>query len=919
MVKSWDRNSKNITDIAGNGRYTSTGDGGPAINATFRSISEIDYDHIDNIIYVLDGPSRFIRAIDLKSGMIDSVVSGYSQMSSIALDKIRNLLYFSTNTRIFSYNIITNRVTLLAGTTASSYSGDNGPAFSATFRSITSIKIDHTKDLLYVCDTSSFVIRAINRTSGIIYLLAGTPNDQGTGGDHGPALNAQLSTPYSLDINFDSNILYVSNKFSFHIRSISLQSNYVPAYLPSTSTISTYIDNLAAPLYNSASVNPVSLAIDYEKNLLYFTDDSHRIRAIDRSSGAISIITTSSTTHSPRGLCIDSVNNLLYFADRFHYIKCLNRTSGVISLVAGTGYGYSGDGGPATEAKLAYPREFELDNNVMYIADHHSVVRAIDLYTNTISTFAGKGASYEDGILATNARLSFVRAIKISLDRLYLYIAEPNRIRAVHRLTGIITTIAGSQVAGWNGDNVLAKDVLFNNIYSLEIDRKYGLLYIGEVGRLRVMNLTSNMIKVFSGRGHIGNLSMYVDENLSPIDQGVGEVRGVAVDTINDLVYQSDFINGKIYVSRAFVPPIPDFGIITTIAGTGQSGYLGDTQPAILARLNNPMNNVYDSLYHLLYIADTDNNRVRVLNLTTGIIRMFAGGGSSSTSGILAVNAQLKKPVGIAIDSSRNLVYVSEMEANRIVVIDRSSGIISYLTSAVFDQPTGIVMDKYRDVLYVCDSNRNAVKYIDLSNGSIKNISEIGAPTSLPMGYPFALAYDDFRDVLYIAERDNHRIRAIALSKKHSTILVGNSSQSHGDCPDGVLASNDCINTPLGIAVDPLRNLLYISDSFNSVIRVVNITTNIIKKLAGTRQSPGSMDNVIAIYSQVNGVAGLSFNPVNNMLYVSDRSNHKIRAISLNPVCSESSCIQCNGVNMANTEVCSGRGVCNAPDSWIKL
>jgi DNA-binding beta-propeller fold protein YncE len=141
---------------------------------------------------------------------------------------------------------------------------------------------------------------------------------------------------------------------------------------------------------------------------------------------------------------------------------------------------------------------------------------------------------------------------------------------------------------------------------------------------------------------------------------------GVTVDSKNNLVYIADYNNNRIRVVNRTT------NIITTFAGNGNGGFSGDGGLATNAQLFRPSRVSVDSINNLVYIADDFNNRIRVVNQTTNIITTFAGNGNGGFSGDggLATNAQLSDPFEVLVDSINNLVYITDRGNNRIRVVN---------------------------------------------------------------------------------------------------------------------------------------------------------------------------------------------------------------------------------------------------------
>lgn len=353
------------------------------------------------------------------------------------------------------------------------------------------------------------------------------------------------------------------------------------------------------------------------------------------------------------------INNTIYI---YHYS---------INTVAGNGsYGYSGDGGPADQAQLCMPICVTVDaSGNLYIADYGSArVRKVDT-SGIITTIAGNGNSsgaIGDGGPAIEA---MVRPHGLTVDASgNLYIADYSnyRVRKVDT-SGIITTVAGNGVSGCSGDGGPAIQAQLRTPDSVAVDA-YGNLYIADPPNHRIRKVDTNgIITTIVGTGSAG----YSGDGSPGAQAQLNYPNSIAVDASGN-VYISDGSNYRI--RRMDVS-----GIITTVAGTGISGYSGDGGLATQAQLGYPYCVVVDALGNL-YISDKVNNNIRKVN-TSGIITTVAGTGISGYSGDggPAVQAQLKKQKGIAVDASGNL-YIADDLNFRIRKVAPAPGVF---TSAI--------------------------------------------------------------------------------------------------------------------------------------------------------------------------------------------------------------------------------------------
>lgn len=288
---------------------------------------------------------------------------------------------------------------------------------------------------------------------------------------------------------------------------------------------------------------------------------------------------------------------------------------GIISTVVGkeggAGYngGFSGDGGPATAAKLNYPTGIAVGlDGSLYISDHlNNRIRRVNP-AGIITTIAGNGATcgttgpVGDGGPATEACLYSPNGLAVGPDNsVYITDFYHNRIRRVGT-DGIITTVAGNGVFGYSGDNGIATSAMLRRPVDVEVGPD-GSLYIADQTNYRVRRVSPDgRISTFAGNG--SNLSS--GDGGPATMAGVGNPRGLSVGSDGSLY----LLDGYNYSVRRIGPD----GIITRVAGNGAYGFGGDNGPATRATLN-PTGGNFSGLAvspdGSLYIADSNNCRVR--------------------------------------------------------------------------------------------------------------------------------------------------------------------------------------------------------------------------------------------------------------------------------------------------------------------
>lgn len=315
---------------------------------------------------------------------------------------------------------------------------------------------------------------------------------------------------------------------------------------------------------------------------------------------------TAASFNQPGGAFYDATGSLYVVEYTGNKIRKIDG-SGIVSAFAGNGiYGFGGDGGPATAASFRYPIDLADDvfGNVYIVDNTNHRIRKVNS-SGIITTFAGSGAiGYTgDGGPATAATLNNPSRLTIdALGNVYFADAGNNAVRKVNT-SGIITTIAGTGVAGFSGDGGPATAAKLNQPLGVAFDGN-GNMYIADAFNRRIRKVSpSGIISTIAGTG----VSAATGDGGPAIAATMQYPNGIAVDlTCN--VYFSDWSTQKIR-------KINTSGIITTVVGTGIAGFSGDGGAAVAAKINGPNNLTFDNAMNL-YIPDFYNNRIRkVANL----------------------------------------------------------------------------------------------------------------------------------------------------------------------------------------------------------------------------------------------------------------------------------------------------------------
>jgi protein kinase-like protein/NHL repeat-containing protein len=583
-------------------------------------------------------------------------------------------------------------------------------------------------------------------------------------------------------------------------------------------------------------------------------------------------------------LAVDRHGNV-YLAFRDTHTVTKLTPDGALSTVAGdNGDGFSGDGGPATEARLSFPHGLavESDDDLLIADTGNGRIRRVDARTGIITTVAGTGdsAAVGDNGPAVAAELDAPADVAVGPDDdIYVVEADGNRVRRVDA-NGRITTVAGTGTVGFAGDDGPATLAEFNNPVAIAVHGED--VYVSDADNDRIRRIDSRgVIDTVAGNGE-GS-----DEGGRDGDAATA----VELQGADNLATGPD---GTLYLAERFGDRVrrvrPD-GRITTVAGTGLPGFSGDGGPGANAEVAGP-NAVAVGPDGVVYVGDTLNRRVRRIG-ADGVISSVVGSGPVYPGdGLKATEASLLDP-RMARVGPDGLTYIADAGDNRIRRVERDGTMSTVAgtgsagdggdggkaTDAELDHPTGIDFGP-DGTLYIADSGNERIR-ARTPDGRIRTVAGVARSGSGGDGGPAEkaeLTDPQYVEVtadgaIYIAEREGNRIRRIGPDGVVSTVAGTGTAGFSGD---GGPATQAQLDGPTGVHVGP-DGTLFISDYRNSRLRRVN-GDGTIATVAGTGTDERAGDGGPAVDASLVGpftvVSG-----ADGGLYIADDNAHGIRHI----------------------------------------
>jgi len=708
-------------------------------------------------------------------------------------------------------------------------------------------------DYLYVADMYNQLIRRVDIITGEISKIAGKPPTPGTKDAAGE--ESRFSTPGG--IAMDEDALYVADTFNHTIRKIDRPTGAVTTLAGSPGVSGTSDSTESPALFNS----PTDVIVDAAGENLYIVDtDNHVIRRMRLSTGEVrtfagypGIPGTQDGTgwdarfNSPkRGV---RVGDKLYITDTGnHVIRQVDMVTGVVTTIAGergvAGWTDTGEGSGA--ARFNSPGDITTDGTFLYVADTgNHAIRKVDSLTGSVETIAGtrgssglldsangvaplfnapEGIVWYNGILyVADTGNHLLRKVELATGEVSFLAGDMSCVEETETESGVTTTNlnCAGQPAGVSayGDSTdgTGKTTAFNGSTGINTDGTY--LYVMDTGSNAIRRVTINT-------GETKSFSYSQNKGISLNSPSGGDITGSRLylaDKNNHIVRKLDITE----LSRA---------PLILIAGTvGEAGYRYSA--GYSAQFNRPVGITADGMGNL-YVADTANHTIRKIVISTREVTTIAGiPGQAGFMNSEFGSPRFNLPRGICVvgdhlyvaDSGNHLIRRVNVSTGYVGLV---AGLVDYVTStgssgtsdstgaaAGFNDPRGITSDG--TYLYVTDTGNHTIRRILRTTGQVKTI--VGMPEEAGyrdgvgfdarFSYPRGIAVDG--DYLYVADTGNRVLRRV--NKYTGEVLTFSGKTGQSSFATGT-REEARYNNVVSIATSPDTPYLFFTDSVENAV-----------------------------------------------------------------------------------------------------
>ncbi len=744
-------------------------------------------------------------------------------------------------------------ITTLAGNGNSGYSGDGGPATSATLREARALRVDRANNVLFV-DGQSRVVRSVN-PQGVIRSVAGNGANANSG-DGNLGIYASFGAPGGVAVDAQGN-LYVTDTNFHRVRRVTATDGRIAHFAGSATGLSgAQGDNGAATA--ARLLRPTAITLDAQGNVYLADSGNNRIRRIDISNNTI---TTYAGNGSPS---------------------------------------FSGDGGAAIQAGLNNPTGLAFDaQGNLFIADRtNQRVRRVDAVTKTISTVAGTGTQGfggDDG-LAGNALLNNPNDVAVDGNgNLYIVEQGNHRVRRVNAGNQVIKTVAGTGVQGFGGDGGPALQAQFSLPASLALDAQ-GNLYIGDSANARVRRSANtnagaptNHAPVFTS--NLGNQALVKGQTLELTVSATDEDGDSVSFTLQNAPAFATLINANPAQRTATLRLAPtETGVFNNLqiqASDGKGGVTNSTAFNVTVTESAPNNRPPAAN------ANTLNTPIEATSASGGQVTL-SGSGSDPDGDALSF-AWFDGNTQIATSATATVSLGLGTHSIRLTVADNRGGTFSTPAQTVVVQDTTppALANVPADVTTPATSASGAnVTFTlptasDLVDGNVVVTAEPAAGALFPVGV--TTVNFTARDTRGNVGRAAFRVTVTPSGSPGGgaaafTISTVAGNGAYGFSGDGELAVQAALRATTALGFDKDGQLLLVDAQSRNMRRLLlsGATPGIIRTAAGNGANANSGDNGLAIFASFGAPGGVAVNKqdAQGNIYISDSVFHRVRKIN---------------------------------------